>query len=90
MSTHDGHRQRLKKRFRTEGLDHFDEHQVLELLLYYVIPRKDTNIIAHDLIDRFGNLSQVLEAQPEEVAKGSGIGDAAATVLSLITSVSRY
>ena len=68
MSIHEGHRQRLKNRFRAEGLDHFEEHQVLELLLYYVIPRKDTNPIAHALLERFGSLSQVLEAQPEELA----------------------
>ena len=90
MSIHDGHRQRLKNRFLAEGLDHFEEHQVLELLLYYVIPRKDTNPIAHALLERFGSLSQVLDAQPEELAKVPGMGDSAATFLSLITSVGRY
>ena len=49
MSIHDGHRQRLKDRFCKEGLDHFEEHQVLELLLFYCIPRVDTNPIAHAL-----------------------------------------
>lgn len=90
MSIHDGHRQRLKNRFCAEGLDHFDEHQVLELLLYYVIPRKDTNPIAHALLERFGSLAQVLEAQPEELAKVPGMGDSAATFLALITAVGRY
>ena len=90
MSIHDGHRQRLKNRFLAEGLDHFEEHQVLELLLYYVIPRKDTNPIAHALLERFGSLSQVLEAQPEDLSKVPGMGDSAATFLSLITSVGRY
>ena len=90
MSIHDGHRQRLRNRFRAEGLDHFDEHQVLELLLCYVIPRKDTNPIAHELLGRFGGLCQVLEARPEELAKVPGMGEAAATFLSLITSVGRY
>ena len=90
MSIHDGHRQRLKTRFREEGLDHFKEHEVLELLLYYTIPRKDTNPIAHELINRFGSLAQVLEARPEELAKVDGMGDSAATFLSLITSVGRY
>ena len=90
MSIHDGHRQRLKNRFRREGLDYFEEHQVLELLLYYVIPRKDTNPIAHGLLERFGTLAQVLEAQTEELAKVPGMGDSAATFLSLITSVGRY
>lgn len=90
MSIHDGHRQRLKNRFREEGLDHFEEHQVLELLLYYTIPRRDTNPIAHELLARFGSLAQVLEARPEELAKVPGVGDATATFLSLITSVGRY
>ena len=90
MSIHDGHRQRLKNRFRAEGLDHFEEHQVLELLLYYVIPRRDTNPIAHALLERFGSLAQVMEAQPEELAKVPGMGDSAATFLALITAVGRY
>ena len=63
---------------------------MLELLLYYAIPRKDTNPIAHALLERFGTLSQVLEAPAEELAKVSGMGDSAATFLSLITSVGRY
>jgi len=64
MSIHEGHRQRLKERFRSEGLDSFTDVQVLELALFYCIPRKDTNPIAHRLLDHFGGLSQVLEASP--------------------------
>ena len=54
---HEGHRDRVKKRFRQEGLDHFSDIQALELLLFYGIPRVDTNPIAHALLDRFGSLS---------------------------------
>ena len=90
MSDHAGHRQRLKDRFREEGLDHFAEHQVLELLLFYCIPRVDTNLLAHSLLDRFGSLAQVLEAPPEELEKVPGIGPNAATFLSLTTAVGRY
>ena len=53
-NAHAGHRARLKNRFLTEGLDAFNEHQILELLLFYTIPIKDTNEIAHDLIKTFG------------------------------------
>ena len=53
MSIHKDHRQRLKNRFLKEGLDNFDELYVLELLLYYCIPRIDTNPIAHRLLDRY-------------------------------------
>ena len=84
MSVHDGHRQRLKERFCKEGLDNFDEHQVLELLLFYCIPRMDTNPIAHALLNRFGRLAQVLEAPVEELEKVPGIGHNAAVFLSLI------
>jgi len=90
MSIHDGHRQRLKNRFLNEGLDNFEELQVLELLLFYCIPRQDTNPVAHRLLDHFGSLTQVLEATPEELKKVSGIGDAVATFLALVTSVGRY
>jgi len=90
MSMHDGHRQRLKKRFLNEGLDNFEQLQVLELLLFYCIPRQDTNPVAHRLLDHFGSLTQVLEATPEELKKVPGIGDAVATFLALVTSVGRY
>ena len=90
MSIHDGHRQRLKERFRAEGLVHFEEHQVLELLLVYCIHRQDTTPSAHALLERFGSLSQVLEAPAEELEKVPGIGSNAATFLALTTAVGRY
>lgn len=90
MSIHDGHRQRLRERFLREGLDNFDELQVLELLLFYCVPRQDTNPIAHALLERFGSLAQVLEADPAELRKVPGIGDNAATFLALVMSASRY
>ena len=90
MSIHTGHRQRLKDRFRREGLDNFDELYVLELLLYYCIPQTDTNPIAHRLLDHFGSLTGVLEASPAELEKVEGIGANAATFLTLITEVGRY
>ena len=90
MSIHDGHRSRLKERFCNEGLDNFEEHQVLELLLFYCIPRVDTNPIAHALLERFGSLSQVMEAPVEELEKVPGIGHNAAVFLSLVTAAGRY
>lgn len=90
MSIHDGHRQRLKERFRREGLDNFDELYVLELLLFYCVPRSDTNPLAHKLLNSFGSLTAVLEASPEELEKINGIGKNVSTFLSLITQVGRY
>lgn len=90
MSIHEGHRQRLKERFLKDGLDHFEELYVLELLLYYCIPRVDTNPIAHGLLDYFGSLTAVFNATPEELQKVPGIGENAATFLTLIPQVGRY
>lgn len=90
MSIHEGHRQRLKERYLREGLDHFEQHQVLELLLFYCVPRKDTNPIAHALLERFGSLSQVLEAPLPELMKIPGMGQSAAAFLSLVGDLERY
>ena len=90
MSIHEGHRERLKNRFLQEGLDNFDELYVLELLLFYCIPRKDTNPIAHRLLSHFGSITAVLDAKPEELEKIEGVSKATATFLSLITDVGRY
>lgn len=90
MPIHDGHRQRLKERFLTEGLDHFDELYVLELLLFYCIPRKDTNPIAHRLLEHFGSLTSVFDATVEELQKVPGISKNTATFLTLIPQTGRY
>ena len=90
MSIHEGHRQRLKDRFRAEGLDHFDERHVLELLLFYCVPRQDTAPLAQRLLDHFGTVSQVLEASIEELEKVSGVGYNVSTLLALIPEISRY
>jgi len=90
MSVHAGHRQRVKERFLKEGLDNFSDIQVLELLLFYAIPQKDTNPIAHALLERFGSLPQVMEASVEELEKVPGVGHNAALLLSLAPAVGRY
>ena len=90
MSIHDGHRQRLKERFLREGMDHFTDIQVLELLMFYSIPRQDTNPIAHALLKHFGSLSQVLEAPVEELCKVPGVGQSTAMLLSMMIPISRF
>ena len=86
---HEGHRDRVKNRFLNEGLDYFDQHQVLELLLFYAIPYKDTNSLAHDLIDKFGSLSAVLEADISELRKVKGVGKNTAVMLSMMPQLCR-
>lgn len=86
---HKGHRERLKSRFLEEGMDGFEDHQVLELLLFYAVPRIDTNPLAHRLIRRFGTLSAVLEADPADLASVEGIGSNAAALLSMVPQITR-
>lgn len=89
MSIHQGHRQRLKKRFRLEGLENFDDLYILELLLFYCVPRQDTNPLAHRLLARFGSLQRVLDSTAEELEKVEGVGENISTFLTLIPSVHR-
>lgn len=90
QSIHSGHRERLKERFLKDGLDGFTDIQALELLLFYAVPRQDTNPIAHKLLDHFGSLSQVLEAPAEELIRVGGIGKHSAVLLNLINQMGRY
>lgn len=90
MSTHEGHRQRLKGRFLEQGLDSYTPIQAIEMMLFYCIPRQDTNEIAHRLLERFGSFSQVLDASVEELCAVKGIGLNTATFLKMFPAVARY
>lgn len=87
---HSGHRQRLKKQFLENGLDGFTDVQVLELLLFFAVPRVDTNPLAHRLLDDFGSLDRVLDASFNDLCEIEGVGENAATFLTLLTAASRY
>ncbi len=86
---HENHRDRLRQRFLAEGLENFQKHEILELLLFYAIPRMDTNVTAHRLMSRYGKLSSVLDASFEDLAECKGIGANAATLLKLMPSLTR-
>lgn len=86
---HEGHRNRLRKRFLEEGLDHFADHEIIEILLSYALPRKDTNPLAHELMNKYGSLSGVLEADPEELASSKGLGEYSAILLTLLPNLTR-
>ncbi len=88
-TVHEGHRHRLRERFRQAGLEDFAPHEVMELLLTYAIPRRDVNADAHALIDRFGSVAGVLDATPEELCEVDGIGEQAVLLLKLIPAVLR-
>ena len=86
----EGHRERLKNQFFLNGLDGFEPHNVLELLLFFTIPRKDTNPIAHKLLDTFGSFSAVFEADFEDLINVPGITPHSATLIKMIPEISRY
>ena len=88
-SVHKGHRERLKSRFLESGLDSFTDVQALELLLFYAIPQKDTNPIAHALMDRYGSLSAVLNAPVEDLQKVEGIGKSAAILIHTVAQINQ-
>ncbi len=89
MNEHAGHRARLRESFLKKGVEGMADHQVLELLLTYALPRMDVNPLAHRLLDRFGSLEAVLSAQPDQLMQVQGVGESAAVFLSLLGQVDR-
>ena len=87
MGVHDGHRDRLRQSYLEHGLMSMNDINALELLLFYAIPRRDTNEIAHRLLDRFGSLDGVFSASAEELIEVDGIGENAAALLTLIPEI---
>lgn len=86
---HDGHRQRLKNKFLENGFQGFEPHNILELLLFYSIPRKDTNEIAHDLLNRFGSLKNVFNAELDDLTQVNGITENSATLIKMIPKIAQ-
>lgn len=91
INVHSGHRQRMREKFFQQGIDGFDDHEVLEMLLYYVLPQRNTNSIAHDLINHFGSFSAVLEADTESLVSRPYISENAAFLIKFMLPVyNRY
>lgn len=89
-SVHDKHRNRMRDRFCETNFEGFQPHEVVEMLLFYGVPRKNTNLIAHDLIERFGSLHGVLSAHPCELQEVPGVTYNAAVMLSMIRAACSY
>ena len=83
-NVHKGHRQRLRDRASSEGLDEFEPHQIMELLLFYALPRQDTSKIAHMLIQKFGSVQGVFDATQEELTAVPGVGKRVADWLGCV------
>lgn len=90
MGVHEGHRKRMLSRFLEGGADNLHPHEMLEMLLFYAIPRRDTNEIAHELISTFGSLRAVFDAPASEIAKVKGMGEYSATLLKMVPELVRF
>ncbi len=86
---HNGHRARLKKRFLRDMGESMEPHELLELLLFFAIPRRNTNNMAHALLARFGTLDGVIRAPVEDLMELDGIGESAAIYLKCLWAASR-
>lgn len=86
---HEEHRKRVKERFFKDGIENMPDHEILELLLFFSIPRKDTNVIAHALVEHFGSLNGVLEASKDDLVEVDGIGESSAALITLVFQMSK-
>lgn len=86
---HKNHRERMRESFINNGADSFEEHTMLELLLFYAIPRVDTNETAHRLLNHFGSIAEVFEAPYEELIKVRGISKNSATLIKMMPAISK-
>ena len=87
---HQDHRARMHQRVKNSGMDDFADHEVLEYLLYFAIPRRDTNPIAHRQLKKIGSFARVLEASEEELCQVEGIGPNSARLLRAVLLVDRH
>lgn len=88
-NAHDKHRQRMIDKAKKQGLSSFYDHELLEMLLYFAIPRGDTNPIGHALIDEFAGLTGILKADIKALETVSGIGPKSAVLINLVAEISR-
>ncbi|MBE7018761.1 MAG: DNA repair protein RadC [Ruminococcaceae bacterium] len=89
-TVHDGHRKRLRSKLLSSQFDYLCQHELLELLLFYSIPRKDTNELAHTILNYYGNnFSTVFEASPGELSKIPGVGENTAALITLVKCIIR-
>ena len=87
---HEGRRARMRKRYLNDnGLDSFAEHEALELLLFYCIPRKDTNELAHKMLLEYGNLANLFDAHPKDIAKRCGVSENTAILIGMIPQLAK-
>ena len=86
-NVHSGHRERMRAKFLKRGIDAFDDHEILEFLLFYVNKRKNTNPLGHALMAKFKTLEAVFGATFEELCEVDGLGEVGATLIKLVGAI---
>lgn len=85
---HGGHRERLKKRFLNDGMEHMEKQEILEMMLFFSIPRRDTNALSHELLNKFGSISTLLDA-PIDILRQNGLSESTIAYLKMIPDLCR-
>lgn len=88
-SIHQGHRNRLKEKFLQFGPDIFSDHELIEMLLFFSVPRVNTNDIAHRLLDKFESLDSVFQANIDQLTQVEGVGNSSALLITLVGALTR-
>ena len=88
-NVHENHRQRMRKRYISHGLDSFHDHELLEMMLYYCYPRRDTNEIAHKFLQEFKSLHALFDATPEALVARLGCSENVAMLLNLMPAIAK-
>jgi len=86
---HEGHRKKVRERFKNEGSDSFNDHQLLELVLFNTIPRKDTNEIAHRMINAYGSLTALCDADPQDICNTCNVSENTAVAVSIVSALAK-
>lgn len=86
-NVHAGHRQRIRRRFIEHGFEGFEQYQILEMLLFYAIPRKDTNLLAHKMINRYGSFAGLCDTPIDVLQNDFNLSESAAVLIKMIPAL---
>lgn len=89
-NVHAGHRQRMRKRFIEHGFEGYEPHEILEMVLYYAVPRKDTNLLAHQLLDRYDTFAKLCDTPIDLLMNDFGLSESAAVLIIMIPQLSSF
>jgi DNA repair protein RadC len=88
---HENHRSRVRKKYlENGGLSGFADHEIIEFLMFYSVPRKDTNELAHKMINEYENVLNLLNADPYDIMRRCKVGEGSAIIINMIPQLARW